>query len=311
MNVANLKILYRGHLKDCNYACAYCPFSKTRSDASEQELDARDLERFVDWVGGNGGGGRGFEIFMTPFGEALVRPWYRRAVVRLSRMPHVAKVAIQTNLGWDPRWLEDCDPKSTALWTTYHPEFTTQAAFLERLAAIDRMGIPCSVGVVGTREHMDAIVGIRQSLPEHAYLWVNAYKRVEDYYSEPELRLLREIDPLFPANLPRYESRGHACRTGLEVLAVEGNGDVARCHFVKERRGNIFVDDLDSMLFRSSCPSPTCHCHIGYVHLERLGLDRVYGSGILERIPEGYRHGIRQDPVLPLQQTIAQEASEG
>lgn len=38
-------------------------------------------------------------------------------------------------------------------------------------------------------------------------------------------------------------------------------------------------------LFDRTCTNQTCHCHIGYVHLEYLELDKVFGSGILERIP--------------------------
>ncbi|MEO0844412.1 MAG: radical SAM protein, partial [Cyanobacteria bacterium J06643_5] len=33
------------------------------------------------------------------------------------------------------------------------------------------------------------------------------------------------------------------------------------------------------------CSNDTCHCHIGYVHLDYLELDKVFGDGILERIP--------------------------
>jgi hypothetical protein len=29
----------------------------------------------------------------------------------------------------------------------------------------------------------------------------------------------------------------------------------------------------------------TCHCHIGYVHLDELELNKVVAGGILERIP--------------------------
>jgi hypothetical protein len=33
------------------------------------------------------------------------------------------------------------------------------------------------------------------------------------------------------------------------------------------------------------CPRAACDCHIGYVHLEELGLDAVFGDDILVRIP--------------------------
>lgn len=33
------------------------------------------------------------------------------------------------------------------------------------------------------------------------------------------------------------------------------------------------------------CPSATCDCRIGYVHLESLPLYDVFAGGVLERIP--------------------------
>ena len=35
----------------------------------------------------------------------------------------------------------------------------------------------------------------------------------------------------------------------------------------------------------SRCPATACDCHIGYVHLEPLGLYDVFTGGVLERIP--------------------------
>ena len=31
----------------------------------------------------------------------------------------------------------------------------------------------------------------------------------------------------------------------------------------------------------------TCGCHIGYIHLDELGLYEVFGEGLMERIPQG------------------------
>jgi hypothetical protein len=58
-----------------------------------------------------------------------------------------------------------------------------------------------------------------------------------------------------------------------------------RCHFIKEPIGNIYDPNYEAALFERPCTNETCHCHIGYVHLEYLELDKVFGSGILERIP--------------------------
>ena len=41
------------------------------------------------------------------------------------------------------------------------------------------------------------------------------------------------------------------------------------------------------MLRPRLCPNATCGCHIGYVHRPELEMDRIFGAGLLERIPAG------------------------
>jgi len=89
-------ILYRGSLSSCNYACTYCPFAKTANTREELLADERQLERFVAWVGTQSD--RRMGILFTPWGEALLHRYYRRAMLALAAMPHVYRVAIQTNL---------------------------------------------------------------------------------------------------------------------------------------------------------------------------------------------------------------------
>ena len=76
-----LSILYRGPLSSCNYGCEYCPFAKHHETAAELARDRRALERFIDWVAARAHGDR-IAILFTPWGEALVRRWYRDALVR-------------------------------------------------------------------------------------------------------------------------------------------------------------------------------------------------------------------------------------
>src|SRR5689334_21655097 len=95
----NLSILYRGSLASCNYGCGYCPFAKQVDSAEELAADRASLERFVDWVARCE---RRISVLFTPWGEALTRPWYRQAMMRLSRMPNVDRVCAQTNLSYDP-----------------------------------------------------------------------------------------------------------------------------------------------------------------------------------------------------------------
>jgi MoaA/NifB/PqqE/SkfB family radical SAM enzyme len=279
----NLSILYRGPLSSCNYGCPYCPFAKHAETDAEHAADAQALERFLAWVESRSEDS--LSVFFTPWGEALVRKRYQDALVRLTNLPHVQKAAIQTNLSCRLDWADRCDRNKLGLWATYHPGETSRERFLARCAEADRCGVRYSVGVVGLKEHAAEIEALRQALPPHVYLWINAYKRVPDYYTPEELRLYTQIDPLFPINNQRHPSRGQSCRAGQSVISVDGDGTVRRCHFVREPLGNLYDPDFETMLQERLCPNETCGCHIGYVHLDTLKLHDVFGPGLLERIP--------------------------
>src|SRR5262249_35734080 len=125
----SLSILYRGPLSSCNYACGYCPFAKRRETAAELARDREALARFVGWVAGPPAVDR-LGILFTPWGEALVRPWYRAALAELSHLPQVVRACVQTNLSCGLSWVEDCDKARLALWTTFHPSEVSRARFL-------------------------------------------------------------------------------------------------------------------------------------------------------------------------------------
>ena len=279
----NLSILYRGPLSSCNYACPYCPFAKHAETRAEHDTDARALARFLDWVERRDGDR--IAVFFTPWGEALIRKRYQQALVRLTNLPHVEKAAIQTNLSCRLDWIDRCDTRRLGLWATFHPGEVSQARFLARCLELDRRGVRYSVGVVGLKEHAEAIEALRQELPPHIYLWINAYKRVPDYYTPLEIEQLTAIDPLFPINNRRHPSLGRDCRCGTSVISVDGDGTIRRCHFVRTPIGNIYEPGFEQHLEPRPCPNATCGCHIGYVHMQDLALYEVFGDGVLERIP--------------------------
>lgn len=270
---------YRGPLSSCNYACPYCPFAKDWEEPAVLEADRQGLARFVDWAVDQDD----LSILFTPWGEALVRTWYRDAMVRLSHAPGVRRVAAQTNLSMKLDWLADADLDTLALWATWHPGQCELERFVRQSGRLRAMGVRHSVGVVGLREHFEAIEALRRALPEGTSLWVNAYKRVEGYYSASERAWLRSIDPRFDDNRA-YVSRGLACWGGETHFSVDGEGTVRRCHFVAEPLGSLYDDGLPALASERSCPNATCRCHIGYVHLKSLDLYRVYGEGLMERI---------------------------
>ena len=61
-----------------------------------------------------------------------------------------------------------------------------------------------------------------------------------------------------------------------------------RCHFVREPIGNLYAPDWEAALRERPCPNDTCGCHIGYVHMNRLGLYERFGDGLLERVPSNF-----------------------
>ena len=278
-------ILYRGPLSSCNYGCTYCPFAKTRNTRAELEDDAARLAKFVNWVQGRT---ETLRILFSPGGEAMTHRGYQRAFAELSRSKNVARVAVQTNLSCKLDWLEVCDWRTAALWTTWHPTQTSRKKFVDQCQKLSSAGARYSVGVVGMKEHLDEIERLRSELPKQVYVWVNAYKRVTDYYTDDEVERLVDVDPVFPVNNRRHNSLGRACRAGHTAFTVDGNGDVRRCHFIKDVIGNIYAESFESCLTPKRCEALTCGCHIGYIHLESPELEQVFGDQALERIPKGW-----------------------
>ena len=282
MTTPRWHILYRGPLSSCNYACGYCPFAKTRNTRAELEHDAACLRRFVDWVALRQ---EQIGILFTPWGEAMIHRHYQEAMARLSHLPNVWKVAAQTNLSFPIESLQTANRRTAALWTTYHPTETTIPRFTAKCVAMREAGIRHSVGVVGRKEALADIRALRAALPRDTYLWINAWKRESNYYSAADLEELRAIDPHFDFNAVPHASLGRACRSGHTSFTVDGAGDVRRCHFIPQQIGNIYAPDFESALKPEPCSIAACRCHIGYVHLEHLRLDEVFGGGLLERIP--------------------------
>ncbi|GAA3230610.1 STM4011 family radical SAM protein [Actinocorallia longicatena] len=275
-----LTILYRGPLASCDYDCGYCPFAKRRDTPAQLRADRAALERFVSWAET-----RPFElsVLFTPWGEGLARSWYRDALVRLSLLPHVGRVAIQTNLSHRTSWVEAADTSRLALWTTYHPDQVPYDRFLAKSLDLTSRGVRHSVGVVGFPAHLEAARRLRADLPPATYLWVNAAEGLT--YTDAEAADWTELDPLFPYSRHPHASAGAACRTGEDVISVDGEGTVRRCHFVPTVLGNLYDGSYRAALGPRPCPKPSCDCHIGYLHLRTLPLYDVFAGGLLERIP--------------------------
>lgn len=277
----DLTLLYRGPLSSCDYDCPYCPFAKRRDSTEQLRADRAALHRFTDWA--HAQTDDRLSVLFTPWGEGLVRSWYRKALIELSHRPHIDRVAIQTNLSGRIDWTADADPDTLALWCTYHPGQTPYRRFLDKAERLAETGIRFSVGIVGLPEHLDHARRLRADLPDHVYLWVNAAEG--HTYTDDHAAQWTAIDALFPFSRHPHRSAGAACRTGSSVISVDGDGQVRRCHFVRTPLGNLYDGSYRAALAPRPCPLAVCDCHIGYVHLETLPLYDVFAGGVLERIP--------------------------
>ena len=283
MNIT--RILYRGSLSSCNYACGYCPFGKTTNTREELDRDRQELDRFVDWVAGHD---YSTGVFITPWGEAIIHRYYREAMIRFSWMEHVQRVVIQTNLSGHLGDFKDARADRLAIWATFHPGETDATRFLKRCETLRDLSVRFSVGVVAFKEHFKVIAELRRRLPTDVYLWVNVPKSSSVCYSDDDIEFLASVDPYFRWNAARWPSRGKPCQTGLTSFTVDSRGDARRCHFVDGKIGNIYHDNIWERLRPAACPNAMCGCHIGYVHRDDFALERIFGDNVLERIPANW-----------------------
>ncbi len=281
-----LTVLYRGPLSSCNYGCGYCPFAKRHETHVQHENDERALSRFIAWSLERAQAP--LRVFFTPWGEALTQRRYHHAMVTLSRAQHVERVAVQTNLSARLDWVRDADVSKLGFWATYHPEWTPLDRFVAQCATLERAGARYSVGVVGFPAHREPLRKLREALPPNVYVWVNAVKKLAERYTADDLAFFETIDPHFRVNLHPHASLGRSCRAGEDVISVDGEGNARRCHFIAVPIGNIYRPDFETALKPRPCSNQSCGCHIGYVHLDYLELGKLFGSGLLERIPERF-----------------------
>lgn len=279
-------LIYRGPLSSCNYDCHYCPFAKNTMTREELEQDEFKLQKFFNWVVRNKEDN--LKLLFTPWGEALIHDFYQNALSDLSHLSHVEKVVIQTNLSCKTTWMEKVNKAKFALWCTYHPSVVPRERFLEKCSELQELGVQFSVGMVGVKSDIEEIQAMRKNLDSSIYLWVNAYKDELNYYSSDEIETLNNIDSLFHLNLNNYESLGKHCWAGESSFSINGDGDIARCHFIKEKIGNIYEKPLKTLSQSTACTMKECTCYIGYTFMKNSESRGLFAEKYLERIPERF-----------------------
>ncbi len=279
----NLAILYRGPLSSCNYHCRYCPFAKRTESRQQLDRDQQSLRQFTGWLGRQEQ--HRWRVLFTPWGEALRRAWYRRAVAELTHQPHLESVAVQTNLSCGLGWIDGCQVDRLALWATYHPTEADREPFVAKVERLRASGVRVSVGMVGVPEFLDQALALRRELPDDVYLWINAQQPRARPYTPEETAAFSAIDPQFSLTVRPHRSLGRPCRTGELSFTVDGRGDMRRCHFVDDVIGNIHDAKWERALRPRACPRRYCHCFLGTAQLEADSLTSIFGSTLLERLP--------------------------
>lgn len=254
-------LMYRGPLSSCNYACGYCPFAKRIESNERLQKDRDSLSRFVAWIAAENN--TRWRVLFTPWGEALVRDWYRAAVRELSQLQNVDLVAAQTNLSFPLAWLEACDPSRVGFQAAFHPSECRLSDFARKVTEIVARGFFVSAGMVAAFEHLDLIAALRQQLPNSVPIWINPLQPRSRPYHPGEMETIAAVDPGFPASIHRRKTRGLPCFAGETSFTVDGDGNIRRCHFVDEVLGNISTSDWRQALRPRRCPRLHCDCHLG------------------------------------------------
>ncbi len=284
-------VLYRGSLKSCNYHCSYCPFSK--HPLSQKEL-ARDRQQWLSFVRMYTERAESLEIhalMVTPYGEALMYPWYWEGLGRVCALAVTEAAGAQTNLGFPVAESLDCfrkaggKPEKLKLWATFHPEMTTAAEFVKSCRICMENGVQICAGAVGVPKNMELLLRLRRDLPEEIYFWINQMDGLGRSYTDREKKCFSEIDPYFFRELAEHPSDVSQCQ---RRIFAEGNGKLRLCNLSPASDigwETYFAQEGIRPADVCSCTKKRCSCYLAYGGREDLLNRMLFGPYPLFRIP--------------------------
>lgn len=281
------RIYYRGKLNTCNYTCSYCPFGRKSHQLPTAE-DKQAWERFItaieQWEG------ESLQLFIIPYGEALIHRYYREGIVRLASLPQVTGISCQTNLSFPAaRWLDELHASAAPvskmkLWASFHPEMTSVNDFVQQLHTLHQAGMEVCAGAVGNPTAKITLHELRNALSPEIYLFINAMQGLKTPLSEEDIRFFSQLDNLFEYDLKNAPARWDDCSGGRSSCFVDWKGDMYACPRSQVKIGNFYEDNgLDLSL---PCRRKVCDCYIAFSNLCSHPLQQVMGDGVLWRIPE-------------------------
>ncbi|MDR2869015.1 MAG: STM4011 family radical SAM protein [Deferribacteraceae bacterium] len=307
-------IYYRGFLKSCNFACDYCPFAKKACTSKELAKDKAALLRFYETIAEMAN----IEtIFIIPYGEAMIHPYYHEILVKISKLPHIKHVSIQSNLSWPVEQVlqtfdaMQADISKIHFWLTYHlaakpvigetwSNDTTRSVvtFLQKCLALHEHGLRFCVGSVAKsgdildnqfgepplNVNIAALGWLKNRLPADTYFWLNALEGANVQYSDEEIAAFTELDPLFPLELNNIKADSGLCDAGEKSIFVKANGDIYPCILSKQALGNLYENTFEKL---TTCKCKLCSCYLAYsCRRDIVELNEFMGEGKAIRLPK-------------------------
>ncbi|MFS2518131.1 STM4011 family radical SAM protein [Bacteroides xylanisolvens] len=281
------RIYYRGKLNSCNYTCSYCPFGK-KSHLTATTQDEQAWNRFItaieEWKGGP------LQLFIIPYGEALIHRYYRKGIIHLAALPQVAGISCQTNLSFSAdEWLDEF-PATPALiskikiWASFHPEMTSVESFVRRLHTLYNAGIQVCAGAVGNPMAKNVLSDLRNALLPDIYLFINAMQGLKSPLSVEDIRFFTQLDNLFEYDLKNASAQWDICSGGRSSCFIDWKGDIFGCPRSQVKIGNLYQNQILDLLL--PCRRKVCDCYIAFSNLTNHPLHRIMGAGAFWRIPD-------------------------
>lgn len=281
-------IVYRGHLKSCNYHCSYCPFSKNKISDRELEKDRKCWTAFCESIKKRVDSFSIGAVFVTPYGEALIHCWYWEGLACLSRLDKIDKVGVQTNASFAiEKFLKifiDLGGKvdKLCIWATFHPEMTDIDSFVLQCNRLVEKGVHLSAGAVGVPENIEVIKKLRDKLPKNIYLWINKMDGLKRKYTIDELNAFIEIDPFFINELNYPKALAAMCKNRC---FVEADGQIHSCNISNIKPINWYEGTKED-IFNPLCRNKRCSCYIAYGGRTDFHSKNFFGDYPIFRIPK-------------------------
>ena len=259
----------------CDYRCSYCwwemdglweKLSKQNRILPPEEWE-KVWDRFHEYHGTARLDLLGGEPLLYPRADELCR-----------RLSGKHKLLITTNLspglGSLQRLLKGLDPARVHFAASFHPEFTSLEAFLDKILLLKRAGFEPAVLLVawppflGRLEQYRAAFG-GQDIPFSLMIFQGRHdgKDYPQSYSAAERSLLGAWTPdksEAAYRLQQQSTLGKLCHAGRISANVKGNGDVFRCGqdaFGLKPMGNIFDPEFRLAEAPQPCPYQHCSCN--------------------------------------------------